>query len=572
MKKLWKLSPPNKELQESLSRELDVLPVTAQLLINRGLVDCGKAFSFLSPDLRSLYDPFLMKDMDRAVKRIVAALQKKEKIAIYGDYDVDGVSASALLYLFFREIGVDVLTCIPDRKAEGYGLNVEAIKRLASSASGGGAKLIITVDCGTSNHSEILFASSIGIDCIVTDHHLPPDGIPPAYAIVNPMRKDCLFPFKGLSGAGVAFNLLMALRAELKKDTSFLSPNLKKYLDLVCIGTIADMVPLTDENRILVSWGLKELSFSARPGIVALKEVSGINTMDITAENIAFQFAPRINAAGRLAHADTALRLLITEDRDEARLLAKKLNSENISRQGVEARILTEALELAPPEADGGTDRALVLASDNWHAGVVGIVAGRLAERFAKPVALIAMDGDTGRGSVRGVKGCNVFEGLKSAAHLLERYGGHRAAAGLTVRRDKLDDFRAAFIAYMNSNLSDEDLIPEVELDCMVSFDELNLRLLGELKRLEPFGQANEKPLFCAIGADILNTEVVKEKHLRIKMRQNGTVQSAMAFRMAGLHPIKGNNFDVAFYPYVDEWRGVQSVRLNVKDIKPSAQ
>lgn len=563
MKKLWKMSPPNKELQESLSRELDVLPVTAQLLINRGLVDCGKAFSFLSPDLRSLHDPFLMKDMDKAVKRIATALQKREKIAIYGDYDVDGVSSSALLYLFFREIGVDVLTCIPDRKSEGYGLNIEAIKRLALK----GVKLIITVDCGTSNAEEILFASSMGIDCIVTDHHLPSDGIPPAYAIVNPMRKDCLFPFKGLSGVGVAFNLLMALRAELKKDSSFSSPNLKKYLDLVCIGTIADMVPLVDENRILVSWGLKELSFSARPGIVALKEVSGINTIDVTAENIAFQFAPRLNAAGRLAHADTALRLLITESPDEARLLAKKLNSENISRQGVEARILTEALELAD---GGGVDRALVLASDNWHAGVVGIVAGRLAERFAKPVALIALEGDMGKGSVRGVKGCNVVEGLKSAAHLLERYGGHRAAAGLTVRRDKLDDFRAAFVSYMNSNLSDDDLIPEVELDCMVSFDELNLRLLGELKRLEPFGQANEKPLFCAMGADILNTEVVKEKHLRIKMRQNGTVQSAMGFRMAGLHPIKGNSFDVAFYPYVDEWRGVQSVRLNVKDIKPS--
>lgn len=545
-----------------------MLPVTAQLLINRGLVDCGKAFSFLSPDLRSLHDPFLMKDMDKAVKRIVAALQKKEKIAIYGDYDVDGVSSSALLYLFFRELGVDVLTCIPDRKTEGYGLNVEAIKRLASSASGGGGvKLIITVDCGTSNHEEIRFASEVGIDCIVTDHHLPSDGIPPAYAMINPMRKDCLFPFKGLSGVGVAFNLLLALRAELKKDSSFASPNLKKYLDLVCIGTIADMVPLVDENRILVSWGLKELSFSARPGLVALKEVSGINIADVTAENVAFQFAPRLNAAGRLARADTALRLLVTESPDEARLLAKKLNSENISRQGVEARILTEALELAN---GGGADRALVLASDNWHAGVVGIVAGRLAERFAKPVALIALDGDIGKGSVRGVKGCNVFEGLKSAAHLLERYGGHRAAAGLTVRRDNLNDFRAAFIAYMNSNLSDDDLIPEVELDCMVSFDELNLRLLGELKRLEPFGQANEKPLFCAMGADILNTEVVKEKHLRIKMRQNGTVQSAMGFRMAGLHPIKGNNFDVAFYPYVDEWRGVQSVRLNVKDIKPS--
>ncbi|MFZ3072251.1 MAG: single-stranded-DNA-specific exonuclease RecJ [Thermodesulfobacteriota bacterium] len=563
MKKLWKMSPPNKELQESLSRELDVLPVTAQLLINRGLVDCDKAFSFLSPDLRSLHDPFLMKDMDKAVKRIAAALDKREKIAIYGDYDVDGVSASALLYLFFKELGVDVLTCIPDRKTEGYGLNIEGIKRLASK----GVKLVITVDCGTSNHEEIIFASSIGIDCIVTDHHLPSFEVPLAYAIVNPMQKDCLFPFKGLSGVGVAFNLLMALRTELRKDASFASPNLKKYLDLVCIGTIADMVPLVDENRILVSFGLKELSFSARPGIIALKEVSGINTMDVTAENIAFQFAPRINAAGRLAHADTALRLLVTEDPSEARLLAKKLNSENISRQGVEARILTEALELA---AGGGTDMALVLASDNWHAGVVGIVAGRLAERFAKPVALIALDGDIGKGSVRGVKGCNVVDGLKSVAHLLERYGGHRAAAGLTVRRDKLDDFKAAFVAYMNSNLSDDDLIPEVELDCMVSFDELNLRLLEELKRLEPFGQANEKPLFCATGADILNTEVVKEKHLRIKMRQNGMVQNAMAFRMAGLHPIKGNSFDVAFYPYVDEWRGVRSVRLNVKDIRPS--
>ncbi|MBI3755385.1 MAG: single-stranded-DNA-specific exonuclease RecJ, partial [Deltaproteobacteria bacterium] len=395
MKKRWIVNAPDIELQGLLGRELRISPLTAQLLINRGLRCSSEAFSFLSPSLKDLHDPFTMKDMDKAAQRIVKAIKEQEKITVYGDYDVDGVAATALLCLFLKEISLGISDSIrfdyyiPERMKEGYGLNNNALKHL----SGSGTKLVITTDCGIANYDEINFARGIGLDVIVTDHHEPPDPssgraprLPPAYAILNPKQTNCPFPFKELAGVGVVFNLIIALRAKLLGcgmwDAGGAKPNLKKYTDIVALGTIADMVPLQGENRILVKYGLDELTFSKRPGIKALKEVSGLGTdlksVPIKTGSVGFQLAPRINAAGRLTKASMGVKLLITEDDKEAMDIARELDRENIDRQRLEKDILSEAMETVETE-DFEIDkkRAIVLAKEGWHPGVIGIVASR---------------------------------------------------------------------------------------------------------------------------------------------------------------------------------------------------
>jgi len=559
-KKRWKVSPANKELQAELGRELNILPLTAQLLVNRGLVDSGRASSFLRPDLSGLYDPLLMKDMDRAVERVMKALVAREPIAVYGDYDVDGTTSAALVYLFFKEAGVEITPYIPDRQTEGYGLNAEAVKKLAAS----GIKLIITVDCGSSNGPEIDLASSLGVDVVVTDHHELPGEAPAAAAVLNPKQKGCAFPFKGLAGVGVAFNLVMALRARLREAGWFKTapPNLKRYLDLVSIGTVADLVPLMDENRILVSYGLKELENTDRPGLKALIETAGLRGRP-DADSIAYQIAPRINAAGRVASAATALRLLVTEDAAEAASLAAELDRENGSRQRMEAETLEEALSML----DGHTDRGIVLFSDKWHPGVIGIVASRLADRFSKPAVLIALDNGVGKGSARGIRSFDMLAGLRSCSALLDRFGGHKAAAGLTVSVGNLAGFKEEFIRYANSTLNDEDMMPEINLDAVVTLDEVNTRLISEIGSLAPFGQSNREPVLCLPDAQIVGTEVVGNRHLRLRVKHGSCSRSAIGFGLAGLHPMRGEGYGIAFSPYIDEWQGSRSLRLRVKDV-----
>ena len=560
-KKRWKMSPANKELQTELGRELNILPLTAQLLVNRGLVDFGRASSFLRPDLSSLHDPLLMKDMDKAVERICRALINRESVAVYGDYDVDGTTSAALMYLFFKEIGVEVTTYIPDRQSEGYGLNADAVRKLAAS----GIKLMITVDCGSSNGPEIELASSLGMDVVVTDHHEISGDAPNAAAVLNPKQKGCTFPFKGLAGVGVAFNLIMALRAHLRENgwfTSAAAPNLKRYLDLVAIGTVADLVPLMDENRILVSYGLKELENTERPGLKALIEIAGLRSRP-DADSIAYQIAPRINAAGRVASAATALRLLITEDSAEAASLASQLDRENGSRQRMEAETLEEALAML----EGHTDRGIVLFSERWHPGVIGIVASRLVDRFCKPAVLIALDNGVGKGSARGIRSFDMLEGLKSCSGLLDRFGGHKAAAGLTVSMGNLAGFKDEFVRYANTILTDEDLTPEINLDAVVTLDEVNSRLIAEIGSLAPFGQSNREPLLCLSDAQIVGTEVVGSRHLRLKVKHGSCSRSAIGFGLAGLHPMRGDGYGIAFSPYIDEWQGSRSLKLRVKDV-----
>ena len=568
MNKSWKVNPQNTELAEEFVKVLGVLPLTAQLLINRGLVDCDKAFSYLSPSLTDLHDPFLLKGMTSGVERLTAAIAGGELIALYGDYDVDGTTSVALMYLFFAEIGVKTLKYIPGRVTEGYGLNTGAVKSLADS----GAKVIVTADCGSTDHESVRYASGLGVDVIVTDHHELPDGPPPAVAVINPKQEGCSFPFKGLAGVGVAFNLIMALRSRLREDGFFTDgvaePNLKDYLDLVSIGTVSDMAPLRDENRIFVSLGLKVLANTAKPGLRALKEAAGIKPGPVAAYNIGFGIGPRINAAGRVGSAATALELLVTDDYAKAVAIAAKLEKENTARRRIEKDILDEAVEMV----EGGSnadDMGFVLASEKWHPGVIGIVASRLVERYGKPVVMIALDAEVGKGSARSIRSFNMVEGLKACEEQLVRFGGHKAAAGLTVERSNLEAFRISFIEHLNATLTEADLVPVLELDAAVTLAEIDLRFVSELASLSPFGVANREPLLCVNGANIIETKVVKNKHLRFKLKHNGSTRSAIGFGMAELHPIGGDGFAVAFTPYLDDWGSKTSAGIKIKDVQP---
>ncbi len=561
-------------MQEALARELNVLPLTAGILINRGLVEADKAFSFLRPSWGGLHDPFLLKDMDRACGRIVSAMSKSERIAIYGDYDVDGVTASSCLYLFFKELGVEAASYIPHRR-EGYGLNAEAIKKLAAD----GATLVITVDCGSSNSDEVALAKSLGMDVIITDHHemfVPP----PAFAVINPKAKDCAFPFKGLAGVGVAFNLMMALRAELRRQGWFAGerckrgePNLKKYLDLVAIGTIADVVPLVDENRIFASCGLKELEATERPGLIALKEAARVRSGRIDAGTVAFQLAPRLNAAGRVSCASLAFKLLTTFDAAEATRLADALNAENAGRQRIEEGMLQDALEMIGAGAAG---KGIVLASEGWHAGVIGIVASRLVDRYNRPVVMIALDKESGvgKGSARGVKSFDLIEGLDACAARLVRFGGHKAAAGLTVMRENIAAFRVEFLRHLGEALPDDDLGREIELDALTTLDALDLRQAEEFQTLAPFGSCNPEPVLGVMDASILATEVVGARHLRFKLARRGRADNSIGgiggigFGLADMHPMKGDGYSLALSPYVDEWQGTKKLKLRIKDVQ----
>lgn len=591
MKKRWIVRSPDIEIQGLLEREIKLSPLMARLLINRGIVDVDKAFCFLSPSLKNLHDPFRMKDMDKAVFRIARAIRDKEKIVVYGDYDVDGTTATALLCLFFNAVNASVSHYIPERLKQGYGLNREALKQLADT----GARLVITADCGITNYEETLFANSLGLDVIITDHHEPPDRLPPAYAILNPKQSDCSFPFKELAGVGVAFNLAIALRTRMREcgmlNAEGGAPNLKNYTDLVALGTVADMVPLLDENRIFVKYGLDELSAGKRPGIRALKEISGISGA-VTTGAVGFQLAPRINAAGRLDNASLGVRLLLTLDDREAMDIARELDRENLERQRLEKKILSDAIDIVEDKAfEIHTKKGIVLAREGWHPGVIGIVASRLVDRYRRPTIVISIQDKSGKGSARGIRNFHILDALEKCKDVLERFGGHKMAAGLTISKENIELFETSFYSLTEESLSFEDLMPEISLDSYIALAELNEKIVAEIGFLAPFGMANPEPLLGARGADIIQSEVVGNNHLRLKIRQAEGLRlkaeektvfpsalslkpsacfDGIAYGMGGIHPVKGNGFDIAFMPYIDEWNGNRSLRLKVKEIRQS--
>ena len=565
-KKRWRVREPELVLQKTLAASLNISTITSQLLINRGISDIQQAERFLSSTLSDIRSPFGMKGMKEGVERVLKALHNKEKIAIYGDYDVDGITSTSILLMFLKSAGVNVSYYIPERIAEGYGLNADAISKLAER----GVALLITVDCGISDHPEVKLAKELGMDVIVTDHHEVPDYLPPAYAIINPKQSGCPFPFKNLAGVGVAFNFIIALRATLRDEGFWKEkevPNLKEYLDLVALGTIADVVPLVDENRIFVKYGLMELTASTKPGIIALKEISGLNDVPINAGMVGYRLAPRINAAGRVGKGVDGVRLLTSESYDEAASIAKLLDDGNKERQGLEEVILREATEMV--ESGLIFDRkSIVLASESWHPGVIGIVASRIAEKYYRPTVMIALKNGIGKGSARSIHSFMLYEGLKECSHLLNEFGGHDYAAGLSINEENIEKFRDAFERVASNKLSDEDMVPEMDIDATMDLNDVTEGLVKELDNLAPFGEANPEPLLCSTGLGIADCKVVGNNHLKMRVKQGRTVRDAIGFGMGNLNLSPGINLDTAFIPQINLWNGGKSIQLKLKDVR----
>lgn len=551
----------------ALARALRLHPLAAGVLAARGLVDPEAAARFLEAPLTDLPDPFTMKGMDRAAERIARALAAGERIACYGDYDVDGVTSTTLLTGFLRAAGGDVVPYVPHRLVEGYGLNTEAVQRLAAQ----GAKLLVTLDCGITSVEEVRAASAAGVETVVVDHHTVPVELPAAAAILNPHQPGCGYPTKDLAAVGVTFCLCMALRRRLREAGRFGAarpePNLKEALDLVALGTVADVVPLTGANRTLVRWGLEVLSRSKRPGVRALKRVAGIpDGQPVSAGQVGFRLGPRINAAGRLDDAGRGVRLLLSTDEAEARALADELDRENQARQEIERRILGEAVEDAEARVAQGA-RGLVLARDGWHPGVVGIVASRIVERFHRPAVLVALEDGGGKGSGRSIEGFHLYDALAACAAHLARFGGHRHAAGVTVVRPALEAFRTAFEAHAAARLTDEDLQPRCRIDGWVEDADLTDAAASDLEKLAPFGAGHPEPVFALRRAAARGRTVgAAGVHLKLTLGARGL--DAIGFGMGDRAPLCQGPVDAAFSLGFDEWDGKRRLQLRLKDLR----
>lgn len=550
----------------ALSAELGIAPLTVRILLGRGVSTVRGCRDFLDGRLAALPDPFLLQGMDAAVARLIQAIERGERIAVHGDYDVDGISGTALLVETLRGFGASVEYHIPLRLKDGYGLSAEALEKAAA----GGAKVALSVDCGVSAVAEARLAASLGMDLIITDHHQPPELLPEAFAILNPHLPGCRFPFKDLAGVGVAFFLLAGLRKGLRERGVFAGraePDLRHSLDLVALGTIADIVPLQGVNRMLTKVGLSVLAHGARPGIRALKEVAAVSEM--TCGAVGFRLAPRLNAAGRLEDAALGVQLMLEAVLAKARETARTLDGFNRQRQVIEQETLRQAIERLEEKGEG-KERSIVLADKRWHPGVIGIVASRLVERYHRPTVLIALENGLGKGSARSISGFHLYRGLRRCQEHLAGFGGHEFAAGLTIEADRLDIFTADFEKVAREFLSEEDLLPRRAHDGEVSLEELDQAMVRELAALAPFGAGNPEPVFVASGVRAQQIRPVGEEHLRFTARQGGYSLPCIAFGMANRQGELQGEVDLLFSPTLNTWQGAVSVQLRVKDFRPS--
>lgn len=555
-------------LREVLCSDLGISPTTANILVNRGIRDQKEADEFIRAELDDLVEPFTMNGMDRVVARVLKAVRGGEKVLVFGDYDADGITATSLLLLFLKEVGADVTFYIPGRQEEGYGISMPALERISAM----GVSLIITVDCGISSVREVDAATAMGMDVIITDHHEPPEELPRAHAMLNPCLKDSGYPFTGLAGVGVAMKLVQCVLAGLDgKDKAGpgIDPRLMKYLDIVALGTIADVVPLRGENRILVRHGLKLLKNSSRVGIQQLMDVSLVNKGRFGAGTVGFQLAPRLNASGRLGRAELGVSLLTTDDPDLARDIALELDSLNRERQKIEYDILEEARSMFI--GGQGQDRnTIVLTSDRWHQGVIGIVASKLVEEFYRPTVLIAMNEDTGKGSARSIPAFHLYEGLEKCSGLIEGYGGHKYAAGLSIKKENLAAFTEMFEDIVTRALEPEDFKPYLRIDDELALDEIDWELYEELSSLSPFGAGNPEPVLQARGLEVMYPKVVGRNHVKMKLRQHGRSMPAIGFNMGDIYQslaMERVYLDAAFCLDMNEWQGEKTLQLNIKDI-----
>jgi len=565
---IWKLKPPSPSVSQ-LSREAGVTPLQAQLLINRGISTPTQVMSFLNPRLSNMADPMLMMGMPDALDIILRAIENREKITIYGDYDADGLTATAILLNFFSSLGLQVSFYIPNRLTEGYSLNKEAISEIAENQT----KLIITVDCGTNNTSEIALAKSLGMNVVVTDHHQVPEDFQAQCPVVNPRQPGCPFPFKDLAGVGLAFFLTVAVRTALRQVGWFRTrsePDLREYLDLVALGTVADRVPLLEQNRILVHYGIGAMAESRWPGISAMKEVAGIEDPGITADDLAFRLGPRLNAPGRMGDSHTGIRALIAQDPILSRDLALRLNAANSQRQNVEQDILNQ-IEGLIRKIEGVRDsRTLVVAGENWHKGVLGIVASRLVDKYHRPSLVLSLQGDMAYGSGRSIQGFNLYKTLTKLGPLFEKFGGHAHAAGFTLKAANLNTLKNELESLALETLRDSDMVPAIEVDAKISIDNIRPEMLHEIRALSPFGEGNPEPFFYAGPLEVLESRIVGERHLKLMVRQGKRGYEAIGFGMADKHPLEGKTIDMVFTPEQNCWQGYEKIQLRVADIARS--
>ncbi len=571
LNKKWCLAEPLAETVSLLEKGFHLPKAVAVLLANRGVTSEESARDFLEADFGRLHDPFLITGMRQAVDRILQALEQKEAITLFCDYDVDGVTSAAFLTHFFRDLNHPVEAYLPERQSEGYGLNSDAVRKIREQ----GAGLMITADCGITGVKEVALANEIGLDVIITDHHqVGEEGLPPAIAVLNPHRSDCDYPFRFLCGVGLAFKLAIAVRNGLHssgwpKETL---PNLKRHLDLFALGTIADVAPLTGENHILTLHGLEMLTTTAKPGLVALKETAGI-VGKVDARSVGFGLGPRLNAAGRLGKADKGLHLLISSNLKEAKALALELDQTNQERKEIQEETVAEAESLFRREINLENDRVIVLASEIFHPGVIGIAASRLVDKYHRPTVLIALEAGEGKGSGRSIPRFNLFKAFTDCSSHLVQFGGHAYAAGLSIKEEQVEAFRNAMNKVAHHYLTEEDLIAEVRVDALLSLGEVNHSLYSRMVLLEPFGAENPVPCFWSQGVRLQEVKYMgKEKnHVRFRVKQGKANIEGVGF---GLAPVfdsidpDTDVFDIVYELDLNTWNGREKLQLKLLDIR----
>jgi len=555
--KILRLATPHIHLQNQLSKELGISKVLAQILVNRKVNSPAEAEKFLKAGIGDLFSPHLFSDMPKAIGLVKKALENKEKVMVFGDYDVDGITSTVLVKNTLVSLGLDVLHHIPHRIKEGYGLNKEII----NFAKENKVKLMVTADCGTANHKEVEGLRQANIDVIVTDHHEPQDlNLPAASSMINPKLKHSGYPYRDLAGVGVAYKFCQAVTNSL----------LSEDLDLVTLGTIADSVPLNGENRIIAKEGLARMGQTKRPGLRALIENAGIENKKFNSTYVSFIIAPRLNASGRMSNAEVSLKLLMSESREEAQGLAKELEQFNRQRQKVESKILEEAEEMINREINFKEQKVIVIAKEDWHQGVLGIVASKLADRFYRPAIVISLNEDLCKGSARSIKNFHLFDALVHCKELLDSFGGHAHAAGLLITKDNIDDFRKSINKLAHDRLKIEDLLPSMDIDLEFPLSDLNENMVRELEALEPFGMGNSEPLFYTRSLKLKGqVQSLSRQTLKFWVTDGLVTCQVIAFGMSSLLDslMQAGSFDLVYTPKIDSWRDDESLILEAKDI-----
>lgn len=561
MIKKWEYYQTNENEVEEIKNDNNISELLAKVLINRGIKEKDEISKFLYPKIEDLNDPFLLNDMNIAVDRILLAKDRGEKVTVYGDYDVDGITSIAVMVKFFRELGINIEYYLPSRLEEGYGLNNDALLKIKNN----GTDLLITVDCGISAYNEVEYAKSLGMEVIVTDHHECPEVLPDTIAVIDPKRPDNTYPFNALAGVGVTFKLIQAISLKLELDRK----KYLKYLDIVCLGTVADIVPLVNENRVIVKYGLMLVRETKNIGLRALIKLSGYNKIDSSL--ISFGLAPRINACGRMGKADLALELLLTNDITEAENIASELNNINKERQEVEKHIMDDAVKIIE-EGKLYEDDVIVVGKEGWHHGVIGIVASKITEMYYKPSILVCFEDGVGKGSGRSVEGFDLHKALNACINDLSRFGGHEMAIGLTINQSSFENFRKNINEYAK-NVIDKDKVPTIKVDSEINADMISLDKLSELEILEPYGEANPMPIFVYKNIRVEGIRLLSnDRHLKLMLKDGSAIFDAIAFNMGDRqYSFKvGDKIDVLHYLDINRFNNLEKVQLNVKDIKKS--